>query len=351
MPNNTTILVVEPSNALRNNLCKFLEEQNFVIFEAGNGEEGVEIAGRQIPDFILCADILPDMNGFEVMKILGTIKETKDIPFIYLIAQLDELEKGLGLSIDDYVTKPISHEVLMSKFNSKVSRKARIANARKRSKAILDSLTHHVDKNDEFLSLKREGEIKKVQKKHYVYSEGETPHWLYWVLEGRIKIFKINGSGKELITQIIRPGEFFGYKAIISQTAYMDNAVAVENATLRLLPKRDYIEIMSLDIEFTNWFTRKLAELSQIQDQKLLDIAYSSVRKKVALALESFTATMSIKPEIQIDVSREDLANIAGTAKETLIRTLSDFKSEGILDIKEKKIIILDFDRLKSMPE
>ena len=173
-------------------------------------------------------------------------------------------------------------------------------------------------------------------------------------MNGKVKCYKSNEFGKDLITHIYGPGEFFGYFPLISDQPYNDNAIAMDDTELRLIPKEDFKLLLFNNRDFTAQFIKMLANETSRTEEQLIELAYSSVRRKVANALMAFYDAQSRESENEKEVitaSRDDLASSAGTAKETLIRTLSDFKDEDLIEIDSGNIRILDPQSLRDMPQ
>jgi CRP-like cAMP-binding protein len=207
------------------------------------------------------------------------------------------------------------------------------------------------EKDFEKLSLDKE--VRSYKAKDTIYNEGSDARWLYFIISGSVKTIQINDFGKELITHIYNTGDFFGYFPILRETPHTDSAVGLKECKLRLIPSNDFKLMLFNNRDFAAQFIKVLANDADDTEQKLIELAYSSVRRKVANALLSFTVKKdNQKTESNVlSVSRDNLAAAAGTAKETLIRTLSDFKAEGLLEIDGKFITLLDRSRLESMPQ
>ena len=201
-------------------------------------------------------------------------------------------------------------------------------------------------------SLTEDRNINKYKKKQTVYSEGNHPNSLYYVLKGKVKAYRSNEDGKELVTDVFCPGDFFGYVALLEETVYKDTAVALEETELAVIPKEDFEELVNNNKEVAQKFINLLAKNISAKENQLLALAYNSLRKKVAEALmllqQKYQQTK--EEDFIIDISRENLANIAGTAKESLIRTLSDFRSEQLIDIKKDgSITIINQKKLEGL--
>jgi len=187
--------------------------------------------------------------------------------------------------------------------------------------------------------------INKYKKKEVIYAEGNHPVQLYYIKKGIVKTYKCNSEGKELITGIYGEGEYLGYVALLEETVYKDRAVAVEYAELSAIPKDEFEGIMEKDWQVARKFINLLAKDITEKEQLLVGLAYNSLRKKVAEAL----ILLSRKYKDAIKISRDNLAAIAGTATESLIRTLGEFRQEKLIDISEGYITIINESKLRTM--
>lgn len=187
--------------------------------------------------------------------------------------------------------------------------------------------------------------LQKFKKKQIIYTEGNHPSQLFYIKKGIVKTFKCNSEGKELITGIYGEGEFLGYVALLEETVYRDIAVAVEYAELAVIPKDEFKFLMETDWQIARQFINMLARDISEKEKLLLGLAYNSLRKKVAEAL----ILLSKKYKDAIKISRDNLAAIAGTATESLIRTLGEFRQEKLIDISEGYITIVNEAKLKTM--
>jgi CRP-like cAMP-binding protein len=187
--------------------------------------------------------------------------------------------------------------------------------------------------------------IIKYKKKQIIYSEGNHPLQLFYIKKGIVKTYKCNNDGKELITGIYGEGEYLGYVALLEETVYKDVAVAVEYAELAVIPKDQFELLMESDWQIARKFITLLAKDITEKEQLLLGLAYNSLRKKVAEAL----ILLNRKYKDSIKISRDNLAAIAGTATESLIRTLGEFRQEKLIVISEGYITIVNEAKLKTM--
>jgi CRP-like cAMP-binding protein len=187
-------------------------------------------------------------------------------------------------------------------------------------------------------------------KKQTVYQEGKRPRFLFCLLKGKVKAIKTHEDGKEYITDIFNEHNFLGYAALIENKNYDDSAIVMEDAEVMQIPREDFLQMIYSDMNIATKFIRIITQNVKEKEERLLNLAYSSLRKRVAKALVDLYGKFNVDNENNpIDISRDDIAHYIGTATESLIRTLSDFKSEKLIEIKEGKIKITDVEKLKNL--
>jgi CRP/FNR family transcriptional regulator, polysaccharide utilization system transcription regulator len=254
----------------------------------------------------------------------------------------------MGLGADDYITKPYDDIQLLDTIDIRLKKSARIKNSFDKTGQGLQRFIDEAKAQKEFDKLSENRELRKYHKKDLIYEAGQYPKWLYFVASGSLKSFQINDFGKEFTTNIYSKGDFFGYLPLLQGEKYHDNVAAIDDCELRLIPIEDFTLLLFNNREFSAKFIKMLANQSEEIEKQLIEMAYSSVRKRVANALLKFSES---KHTTIMSILRDDIASLAGTAKETTIRTLSDFKQEGIIAIDDNKIELLKMDKLKNMPQ
>jgi CRP-like cAMP-binding protein len=211
------------------------------------------------------------------------------------------------------------------------------------------SLEHFIDEARAMEAIKHLSENREVRhyrKKDIIFREGEHPRWLYYVESGMVKIFKTSDDGRELIMKVAQAGDFLGFLAMFKEDAYPESAAALEDCSIKLVPKSDFAALVFGNRDVNARFIKMLANHVAEREQQLIELAYNSVRKRVASNL----VHLHEQTQEPLHLLREDLAALAGTAKETLIRTLTDFKNEGLIEINDGQIVVLKPERLKGMP-
>ncbi len=344
------ILVIEDTAEVRENICEILELDGYEVIQAENGKTGTEKAIKESPDLILCDVMMPELDGFGVLKILNKNHRTHHIPFIFLTAKAEKTDfrKGMGLGADDYITKPFDDTDLLQAIEMRLTKAKQVHESFDGSEDGLQRFFSEAKGREELENIALDRELRYYNKKDIVYQEGQRPHWLFFIVSGKVKCFQTNEFGKELITHIYKTGDFFGHQALITDSSYSDTCISLENTTIRLIPKDAFKLLLYNNRDFAAQFIRMIANQVDETEQQLIELAYSSVRRKVAVALLSF---LEKENDNAIDISREDLASKAGTAKETLIRTLSEFKSENLITVEGGSIIVVDKEALEKMPQ
>jgi CRP-like cAMP-binding protein len=192
--------------------------------------------------------------------------------------------------------------------------------------------------------------IESYKKKQTLYDQGKRPKYLYYLVKGKAKVFRTHEDGKDYITDVFSEGDFMGYPALIEDKNYTDSVVILEDAEIMQIPKDDFLQMIYGDINVAAKFIHILTQNVKEKEEKLLNLAYSSLRKRVAKALvDLYSKYKTDDKNSVIDIAREDIAHFVGTATESLIRTISDFKTEKLVEIKEGKIRITDVDKLKNL--
>jgi len=257
----------------------------------------------------------------------------------------------MGLGADDYITKPFDDTELLEAIEIRLKKSERIGSTFDNSEEGLQRFFSEAKANQVFENISTDKEIRTYKKKDNVYKQDQKARWLYFVVSGQVKEYQVNEYGKELTHQLYNEGEFFGYYPLISESNYKNFASCTEDTSLRLIPKEDFSNILFNNRDFAAHFIKMLANRAEDTEKLLIEMAYSSVRKKVANALLAFATEdqRSNNEAYVINTSRDDLAALAGTAKETLIRTLSDFKSDNLIEVEAKTIKVNQVNELKNL--
>jgi len=342
------ILVIEDNLDVRENLSEIQELSGYRVSTAEDGKKGVELAISEKPDLIICDVMIPKLDGFGVLNILSKKSETASIPFIFLTAKAEktDLRRGMNLGADDYITKPFYKDELLEVINTRLHKTAKLKEKFDKTEKGLKSFIDEVRGLETLNSLSKEKKSRHLKKKDLLFTEGDFPRFLYFVNSGKMKLFKTNENGKEYILQIIEKGEFVGHIDILKKQNHQSSASALEDTSISLIPKEDFTALLSQDRDVAAQVIKMIANDVVEKEEQLLNLAYNSVRKRVADAL----LLLHHKEGEAIHILRDDLARIVGTAKESVIRMLTEFKDEGYISIKNSLITITDLEGLKEMP-
>jgi CRP-like cAMP-binding protein/CheY-like chemotaxis protein len=346
------ILLIEDNTEVRENVAEILELADYQVRTAPNGREGVRLAKECLPDLVICDIMMPELDGYGVLHLLGKDPATAGIPFIFLTAKSEknDYRKGMSLGADDYITKPFDDTELLNAVEIRLKKAAILKKEYARGTEGIDAFIQEVKGGDINILISDEREALDVKKKQLIYQEGKRPSYLYFLRKGKIKTFKINDDGKEFITELLNEGEFFGYVPLLEGGAYKESAEALEDAEIMRIPRADFEALLLSSRQVSNKFIRMLANNIAGKEEQLLALAYNSLRKRVADALLTLDEKyLQADGKSPIHINRENLANMVGTATESLIRTLSDFKHEKLIDIRDGAIMILAKDKLKNM--
>ena len=347
-----TILLIEDDLALRENTAELLELSDYTVITAPNGRIGIEKAKEDLPDIIVCDIMMPEVDGYGVLEAMTLDSSTQHIPFIFLSAKTEhkEVRRGMDLGADDYLTKPFDEEELLSAIESRLA-KAKILAIQKSTSPERNSLEEETPRNlnqlkNYFCDEGREIAFKKGES---VYHAGDHSNSLFLILKGVVKTHTMDDNAKELITGLYKADDFLGFTSFDENTPYTETATAMENTELVSLSKTYVRDILKNSQEVSLELMNLLADNLSVVKEQLVQMAYSSVRKKTARTILQFVDLMDTKNDSPIRISRSDLATTAGIATESLIRTLSDFKKAGLVEIEGRDIRVMDTAGLQAM--
>jgi CheY-like chemotaxis protein len=345
------ILLIEDDVVLRENTSELLELSNYDVTSAANGKIGVQLAKKIVPDIIVCDIMMPELDGYGVLEALTKNEVTKHIPFIFLSAKTErsDVRKGMDLGADDYITKPFNEDELISAIESRLA-KASILKDRRETIEVEEEEEEDIRSlNDLKNYFEDNGETFIFLKDASIYKEGNNSNYIYLINKGLVKCHKLDEQGKQLTTALYKEDDLFGYTSFSQNLVYQESATAIKKTELVGLSKKTLTGVLNKNHKVTLELIELLTEdLAVVKDQ-LLQMAYSSVSKKTAKTILMFAEKLNRRPEDHIKITRNDLASVAGIATETLIRTMSSFKKQGLIEIEGRTIRILDLEKLKEI--
>lgn len=345
------ILFIEDDTVVRENTAELLELANFDVLTAANGKAGVALAKKELPDIVICDIMMPELDGYGVLKALAEDPETQFIPFIFLSARTEhkDIRKGMDLGADDYLTKPFEEEELLSAIESRLAKVAILRKIRENAQETPNNIDEAISSLQDLREFVQKYEQQNYKTGETIYEEGKQGLHFYFIDRGVVKSHKMDQYGKELITSVYKEGDFFGNTSFNKLASYKENATAMEDSSIYAVTKDELKEILAKNNKITFDLIDAMGDSITGIKEQLLEMAYGSVRKKTARTILLFSQNIRKHPTKSIRISRSDLASVAGMASETLIRTLSDFKKEGLLEIEGRNIKLLDIEKLKKI--
>lgn len=347
----TLILIIEDNDDIRESTAEILELANYEVLQAANGRIGVDLAVNHQPDLILCDIMMPELDGYGVLYLLHKNDQTSNIPFIFLTAKAERLDmrKGMEMGADDYLTKPFDDVELLNAIEIRLSKRDRQQLYYSQSLEKLSVLFSNNSGLQELEKVISARKVRAIKKKQVVYYEGDNVSGVYLVMNGKVKTFKLSQDGRELLTGMYGQEEYFGVTSLLLNAAYKESAEALEDSTVCMLPKDLIDDLLNRYPDVARQFIQLISNNLQDKEDQLLQLAYHSVRKRMAEVLTRLCKQEEQGAELVLKISRDNLAAMAGMATETVSRILSDFKDEGIIERKGSQIIVLDPLKLQHM--
>lgn len=349
------VLIIEDNQDVRENTADILELSGYETITAENGKVGVKKAKQLLPDIIVCDIMMPELDGYEVLQELSKNPMTASIPFIFLTAKTDksDMRKGMNLGADDYLTKPFTENELLDAINSRLKKHNFLKQEYSKN---IEGLSEFIEVASNYLDidhLSKNYASQKLKKRTVLYREGNIANSLYFIQSGAVKTYKTTEKGKEFVTSLCSAGHFVGQLSMLTDHgSYIESAAIIEDAELYEIPKSDFTTLLHTNKDVANKFVSLISNnLVEVQEQ-LVNIAFGTVRQRVAKALiDIHKQRILLNNEDQgIGIAREDFAGLIGTATETAIRMLTDFKDEGLITIgNARKIIIQDQETLEDI--
>jgi CRP-like cAMP-binding protein len=203
---------------------------------------------------------------------------------------------------------------------------------------------------DDFELLTANKTEKTYKKGEVIFWEGAYPAGIFYVTDGKVKKYKLDNEGKEHIIYVANIGELLGYHAILSDDRYPDSAAAIEESKISFIPKDDFLATLGQSEILSRRLLKTLSHEFAVLANSLSMFAQKSVRERLALQLivlrEKYKVNFQAGMPVEINMSRDDLASLVGTARENVVRVLTEFKEDKILETKGRKIIVYDVTKL-----
>ena len=188
------------------------------------------------------------------------------------------------------------------------------------------------------------------KKGEIIFREGGFPSGIFYITEGKVKKYKVDKDGREQIIYVANTGELLGYHAVLGEDRYPDSAAALEESKIAFIPKEDFLAALQQSKVLDKRLLKTLSHEFAVLANSLTLFAQKSVRERLALQLivirEKYKVNFQPGMPVEINMSRDDLASLVGTARENVVRVLSELKEKGIVETKGRKIIVHDVSKL-----
>jgi len=200
-------------------------------------------------------------------------------------------------------------------------------------------------------SLRENASVQHYRKNQKIYSEGDSPKYLMCLLKGKVKIYKAGIGGRSQIIRVIRPMQYFAYRAYFAQEDYQTDAMAFESSTVCLVPLPVVNDLLKSNFLLCQFFIKQLSVDLGIADERTVNLTQKHIRGRLAEALAFLMDNYGLEEDNTIDIylAREDLANLSNMTTSNAIRTLSMFVTEKVIVLDGRKIKILDEEKLRKI--
>lgn len=347
------ILLIEKNDEIRENLAQVLELVNCKVFTAGNGCNAAELAIREMPDMIICGSYLPLKEGYGLLQEIQSNPLTQKSQVVFFTpssfngnvhhnGNSHDIESGHNGHSNGH--NGVLHDI--GEIKKLISISEPILSHQSEVEQPIIQVVNEANVLDRLI---KDRDINYYKKKQVIFSEGNSARNLYFIKKGKVKTYQTNDYGKQLVVDLHAENDFIGYTHLLENSNYTETAEALEETELVVIPRKEFDDLLKKNHHVMMLFIRLLSKCVLEKKHQMIGLAYNSLRKKVAEALIIICRKYNIEKanNFIIDITRDNLASIAGTATESLIRTLTDFRSEKLIDIENNCIKILDEKKLE----
>ena len=212
-----------------------------------------------------------------------------------------------------------------------------------------ESVFEHLPVSDiETLMLNKTEHLYK--KGEVIFREGVYPSGIFYIIEGKAKKYKLDSDHKEHIIYVANVGELLGYHAVLSEDYFPDSAAALEESKIAFIPKEDFLKTLQQSSVLSGRLLKTLSHEFDVLANSLAIFGQKSVRERLALQLivlrEKYKVNFQPGMHVEINMGRDDLASLVGSTRENVVRVLSEFKQDGIIQSRGRKIVVLEINKL-----
>jgi len=199
--------------------------------------------------------------------------------------------------------------------------------------------------------LRKHASVQHFRKNQIIYSEGDEPKDMMCLLKGKVKIFKDGIGGRCQIIRMIRPIQYFAYRAFFAQENYLTSASAFESSTVCFVPMNVVVELLQHNTKLTMFFIKQLSVDLGIADERTVSLTQKHLRGRLAESLVFLIDSYGLEDDntINIYLAREDLASLSNMTTSNAIRTLGNFVTEKVITLDGRKVKVIDEERLRKI--
>jgi CRP-like cAMP-binding protein len=346
------ILLIASDPAIRTMTTDILALAHYEVLLAQDGKNGVELAETEHPDVIITEVAMPGLDGYGVMHLLQSYPWFYNTLFIVLCAACDkgELRRAMSMGADDVIIKPFDGTELLSCIEVRSKKRECLSKANGHSAPPVSQSTQ--TEKELMMQLISDRNIDRYNRRQLIYKRGDRPTKLFYLINGRARSFNTHPDGKDLAIDLFGPGDFLGYSDILKNQNYVESVETIDYVELAVIPRSDFEQLVFQNTLFAKRFIDLVITRSKMMEQRLLWMAYHTLRQKVAAALLHLVERYGNGQHepFEINLNRSIFASIAGTATESSIRTLGEFRSEKLIDLEpDGTIRVLNQKRLAQL--
>lgn len=329
------ILLIANDPAVKAITSDILELAHYEVLLATDAKNGVELAAAHPPDVVITELNMPGLDGYGVMHLLQNYSWFYDTLFIVLCGACDkgELRRAMSMGADDVIIKPFDGTELLSTLEVRLKKRDQLVKSNGHAESV-QPVRQETEK--ELLQrLVSDRNIDRYNRRQLIYKQGDRPTKLFYVLNGKARSFNTHPDGKDLAIELYGPGDFLGFTDIIRNVNYAESVETIDYAELAVIPRAEFEELLFSNQAAARRFIDLVVNRATIMQHRLVWLAYHTLRQKVAAALLHLKSKYGNgqADNFEINLNRTVFASIAGTATESSIRTLGDFRAEKIVEM------------------
>lgn len=341
-----TILLIDDDESMLELTTELLEHEGYSVLVADSGTRALELTDPTPPDLVLCDVSMPGLDGYGVLQAMGRTPALAEVPFIFVSARAEraDVRKGMEMGADDYLTKPFTAQELLDAVESRLKRSELF---RRNFTPDQDGINQFFDQArclDTLKDLAKDRKTRSLKEQEFLFREGDELEEVAYIVQGKVRTFNVNKDGKELTTGLHGKGDLIGFFWLLENGRSMECAEALEPTKVVLIPKAEMFALLQRDHDVSVCFMKLLSRNVEDMKERMLQLAYASIRQRVAQSLLRIHERYAEEndPSLGVRITREDLASVVGTATESLIRSLSEFKEDLLISVDGRDIRILN---------